>query len=64
MAEDFICLGDPLEAFFGSAITRIHIRVKSPCEPSKGFLDVGNGRCPSNFKNDIEIVCAIHPNTA
>src|SRR4051812_9675587 len=64
MAENFIGLRNSLEPLFRTAITRIYIRVESPCEPSKRLLDVRIGRSSCDFKNEIKIVPAIHPNTA
>src|SRR6187551_343014 len=64
MAQYLVCLRDPLETFLRIAITRIDIRVKSPRESSKGFLDVRHRSGPCDFKNDIKVVSSIHPNTA
>src|SRR6185369_606377 len=56
IAEDVVCLSDPLEAIFCRLVAWIDIRMKPPCKLPKSPLDVVHGRGPLDFKDDIEII--------
>jgi len=63
IAEDVVCLGDPLEALFGVMVAWIDVRVEAPGELAKSPLDIVYRRRPFDLKNEVEIVFASHPVT-